>query len=365
MARRSTEDYSHSLKLNFGPQKQKKLYVSHSSPRADMIKPRLRRHGWKPFPRSHLFSSHLHSFPALLFSFGTSFLSSLSCSPRSSTNAISYQSIFRLKWISSYERAVYLGTAECYMILFVFAVPGCCSLFLRFSVEDLCSNENVVEFLLRIACYMSASRSTLCIFRERGLLKKSFQTTKVIKQKTDAKPDSIFPYSNLYSCFDVQSWKYFFAYTASFPLPGFRHFKSVFYSQCPEDFPFISCVYQKELQSTDLSRDYWHRLSLFFLSFCRHACYLQEGRLWFRRRLTSILVVDLFRGTIESTGELLIGSNIIDTATFEVRMAQLSRYIIYRIEKKFSLRCWFYTFRYNKTKVVYSLQARFHGQALN
>ena len=193
MARRSTEDYSHSLRLSLWPQKQKKLCVSHSSPRADMIKQRLRRHGWKPFPRSHLCPSHLHSFPTLHFSFGTSFLSSLSCSPRSSTNALSYQPIFWLKWISSYERAVYLGTAECNMVLFVLAVPGCCSLFLRFSVEDLCSNENVVEFLHRIAGYMSASSSTLCIFRERGLLKKSFQTTKVIKQKTDEKPGTPLP----------------------------------------------------------------------------------------------------------------------------------------------------------------------------
>ena len=82
-------------------------------------------------------------------------------------------SIFsQLKWIWSYKRAVYLGTSSyCNKIFFLLQVPGCCSLFLRFSVEDLCSNENVVEYLYRIAGYISSSSSTVSIFREWGLLK--------------------------------------------------------------------------------------------------------------------------------------------------------------------------------------------------
>lgn len=58
-----------------------------------------------------------------------------------------------------------------------------------------------------------------------------------------------------------------------------RHFKPLFDSQYSEGLPLTSCVYQKEFHSTDLFRDGWYRLSLFFLSFYRHACYMKEGRL--------------------------------------------------------------------------------------
>lgn len=89
----SLQRFSHPLRLSLWPQKQKQLCVFHSSPRTKMIKLRLKRGGWETLPRPPLFSPYLHSFPTLSFSSATSFLSSLSCSSRSSTDATSYQFI--------------------------------------------------------------------------------------------------------------------------------------------------------------------------------------------------------------------------------------------------------------------------------
>ena len=102
-----------------------------------------------------------------------------------------------------------------------------------------------------------------------GITKKNrLQTRKV---KTVDCLEAALPFNAGNKCF------FFFldCFLASLP----HHFKPLFDSQYSEGLPLTSCVYQKEFHSTDLFRDGWYRLSLFFLYFYRHACYMKEGRL--------------------------------------------------------------------------------------